>query len=79
MGVASTAYLVQRSSDEYSRQSVVRNLGDSVLATTIAKIRDDSSFASRVEYTGEDGQAVVSFDEVGRKRLLLGWAPLAKA
>ena len=28
---------------------------------------------------GERAEAVVSFDEVGRKRLLLGWAPLAKA
>lgn len=72
MGVASTAYLVQRSSDEYSRQSVVRNLGDSVLATTIAKIRDDSSFASRVEYTGEQGQAVVSFDAGHSTNNILG-------
>jgi DNA helicase II / ATP-dependent DNA helicase PcrA len=29
--------------------------------------------------SGERAEAVVSFDEVGRKRLLLGWAPLAKA
>ncbi|MEX0756528.1 MAG: 3'-5' exonuclease, partial [Acidimicrobiia bacterium] len=29
--------------------------------------------------TGERAEAVVSFDDVGRKRLLLGWAPLTKA
>ena len=28
--------------------------------------------------TGERAEAVVSFDEIGRKRLLLGWAPLIK-
>ncbi|HSJ27921.1 MAG TPA: DNA helicase PcrA [Acidimicrobiia bacterium] len=28
--------------------------------------------------SGERAEAVVSFDEIGRKRLLLGWAPLTK-
>lgn len=71
-GVASTAYLVQRSSDEYSRQSTVRNLGDSVLATTIAKIRDDSSFGALVEYEDERGKAVVSFDAGHSTNNILG-------
>jgi len=71
-GVASTAYLVQRSSDEYSRQSVVRNLGDSALATAIAKLRDDSSFAGRVDYKDERGEASVSFDPGHSTNNILG-------
>lgn len=71
-GVASTAYLVQRSSDEYTRQSTVRNLGDSALATAIAKIRDDSSFGSPVEYQDERGKAVVTFDAGHSTNNILG-------
>ena len=42
-GVASTAYLVQRSVDDYARQRMAENLGDSLLATAVAQLRQDST------------------------------------
>lgn len=49
-GVASTSYLFQRSVDGYSRDRLAQELGDSVVATAVARIRKASDFSARVDF-----------------------------
>lgn len=62
-GVASTAYLVQRSVDDSTRQHMAQNLGDSVLATAAALLRDDSSSDKfPIAISDANGKAWLTFD-----------------
>ncbi|MBS2040823.1 hypothetical protein JST97_37900 [bacterium] len=56
-GIASTSYLFQRSVDSYSRDRLAQELGDSVVATAVARLRKSSDFAARVDFQNDQVDA----------------------